>query len=345
MTWSAHWRPSPPPRLNWIDTPWLMDNAFDPPFWLRNAHLQTLLSSTPWRGWPLLWRTRRLRASAQDVILQCTDGIRLHGLYNASQAPHRGLAILLHGWEGDAESSYQLSTAQTLHSAGFDVFRLHLRDHGPSHHLNPELYNSTRLQEVIDSIADIQRRYPHHKYFLAGHSLGGNFALRVAAKAPQQGLQLDRVVAVCPVLDPWRTINALEQGSQIYHRYFVHRWKRSLRNKLDHYPELGYADSLLEMQTLADMNDYFVPHHTPYADARSYYDAYALTGDTLAELQVPSQLILSRDDPMIPDDDLQRVASTPALTIETTQYGGHCGFLMNWKLDGWIDQRLLQLFR
>ena len=48
---------------------------------------------------------------------------------------------------------------------------------------------------------------------------------------------------------------------------------------------------------------------------------------------------------MIPCDDLQQVALADALTIETTTYGGHCGFLMNWKLHSWIDQRLLQLFR
>lgn len=318
---------------------------FEPPPLLRNRHVQTLISSTPWRQWPLRRRTRRLQAEARDVILQCQDGIRLHGLYNPHPNPERGLAILLHGWEGCAESSYQLSNADALHRAGFDVFRLHLRDHGPSHALNPELYNSTRLQEVIDAVREIQRRFPHDKTFFAGHSLGGNFALRVAARAPAEGLQLDRVVAVCPVLDPWRTMIALEQGNPIYHRYFVHRWKRSLQIKLRHFPELGYGDSLLEMQTLADMNAYFVPHYTGYDDPRSYYEAYALTGDTLAGLAVPSHLILSQDDPIIPCDDLSRVARSAALCIETPRWGGHCGFLMNWRLDSWIDQRLLALFR
>lgn len=318
---------------------------FRPPALLRNPHVQTLISSTPLRSWPLRRRTRQLQAEARDVILDCSDGIRLHGLYNPHPAPARGLAILLHGWEGCAESSYQLSNAHTLHTAGFDVFRLHLRDHGPSHALNPELYNSTRLREVIDAMVEIQRRYPHEKNFLAGHSLGGNFSLRAAVRAPEFGLHFDRVAAVCPVLDPWRTMLALETGNPIYHRYFVHRWKRSLRIKLQHFPELGYGDSLLGMQTLSDMNAYFVPHYTAYPDPRSYYDAYALTGDTLANLRIPSQLILSQDDPMIPCDDLARVAKTDALTIETPRHGGHCGFLENWRLDGWIDRRLLELFR
>lgn len=317
---------------------------FNPPPILRNTHVQTLISSTPLRSWPLKRRTRELQAAAQDVILQCTDGVRLHGFYNAHPSPNRGLAILLHGWEGDAESSYQLSNAYTLHQAGFDVFRLHLRDHGPSHALNPELYNSTRLQEVIDAVAQVKRLYPHKKTFLAGHSLGGNFSLRLAARAPEQGLHLDKVVAVCPVLDPWRTMRELERGSQIYHKYFVHRWKRSLKIKLEHFPELGYGDSLLEMETLADMNAYFVPNYTDFDEPKTYYEAYALTGDTLAELRIPSHLILSQDDPMIPCDDLDRIAKPEALQIETPQYGGHCGFLMNWRMEGWIDQRLLELF-
>lgn len=322
----------------------MQDTGFNPPRWLRNPDVQTLLSSTPLRSWPLALRTRKLQREAQDIILQCSDGIRLHGRYNPHPQAPRGLAILLHGWEGSAESSYQLSNAQTLFDAGFSVFRLHLRDHGPSHALNPELYNSTRLQEVADAVAEVLRRFPHPRNFMAGHSLGGNFALRVAAVAPVQGIALDRVVAVCPVLDPWRTMQALEQGNPIYHRYFVHRWKRSLKIKLEHFPELGYGDSLLAMATLADMNGFFVPNFTAYEDPQSYYAAYAVTGDTLAGLEIPCHIILSQDDPMIPSDDLVRLAPSPALQVETPRYGGHCGFLMNWRLQGWIDQRLLQLF-
>ncbi len=317
---------------------------FNPPLLLRNAHLQTLVSSTWPRKWFIALRARDLTRRAVDVVLECGDGIRLHGLYNGCPRDSRGLVILLHGWEGCAESSYQLSTARVLSEAGYDVFRLHLRDHGPSHHLNPELFNSTRLQEVLDAVGEVQRLYPRPKTFLAGHSLGGNFALRIAARAPAGNLHLDRVVAVCPVLDPLRTMDALENGSKIYHRYFVRRWKRSLKTKLAHYPELGYGDSLLAMQTLGEMNDYFVPNYTDFEDPVSYFNAYALTGDTLADLAVPSHLITSLDDPIIPADDLERIAGSDCLTIETTPHGGHCGFLMNWRLQGWIERRFLEIF-
>ncbi len=317
---------------------------FEPPSLLRNAHVQTLLASTWPRRWWVARRARYLRATAEEVILDCSDGVRLHGLFNAAPAASDSLAILLHGWEGCAESSYQLSTATVLAEAGHDVFRLHLRDHGPSHHLNPELFNSARLQEVVDAVAAIQRRFPRPRTFLAGHSLGGNFALRVAARAPDANIDLEKVVAVCPVLDPRRTMDALEHGSPIYHRYFVHRWKRSLKTKLRYFPELGYGQSLLAMGTLGEMNAYFVPEHTDFDDPISYFRAYALTGDTLAGLKVPCHLITSLDDPIIPADDLARLARSDCLTIETTPWGGHCGFLMNWRLQGWIDLRFLELF-
>jgi predicted alpha/beta-fold hydrolase len=71
---------------------------------------------------------------------------------------------------------------------------------------------------------------------------------------------------------------------------------------------------------------------------------YRHPGNTLAGLQLRSQLIISQDDPIIPIVDLANVARTECLRIETPRFGGHSGFLMNWRLRGWIDRRLLELF-
>ncbi len=316
---------------------------FNPPPLLRNPHAQTLIASTLPRRLPLRWRTRELRGAARDVLLECSDGVRLHGFYNPHPAPEQGLAILLHGWEGSGDSAYLLSNAQTLYDAGYSVFRLHLRDHGPSHALNRELYHSARLREILDAVAQVQQLFPHARTVMAGHSLGGNFTLRVAAQAHKEGIALDQVVAICPVLDPAHTMRRLMEGSFIYHQYFLHRWKRSLTLKLQHFPDLGYGESLLGLRSLDAMNEFFVPRYTDFGDVESYFAAYALTGDTLADLQVPTHIILSQDDPMIPSVDLARLASTPALQVETPAHGGHCGFLANWRMHGWIDQRLLEL--
>ena len=120
--------------------------------------------------------------------------------------------ILLHGWEGSAEANYVVSVGGLLYDAGFDVFRLNFRDHGDTFALNRELFHSCRIDEVVGAVAAIAARHPAERTFLVGHSLGGNFALRAAARAPAAGIDLTKVVAVCPVLRPQSTMRALEDG-------------------------------------------------------------------------------------------------------------------------------------
>ena len=139
-------------------------------------------------------------------------------------------------------------------------------------------------------------------------------------------------------------MSVLESGQSFYGKFLMSQWKRSLKSKLRHYPELGYEETLSGLNSLTEMNNFFVPNYTDFDDPKSYFEAYALTGDTLAGLRVSSHLIISQDDPIIPIEDLANVARTECLHIETPRFGGHCGFLMNWSLQGWIDRRLLELF-
>ena len=54
-------------------------------------------------------------------------------------------------------------------------------------------------------------------------------------------------------------------------------------------------------------------------------------------------MLLSADDPIIPLADLQHVARPENLSIEVAPYGGHVGFIKNWRLQSWLDERLIEL--
>jgi uncharacterized protein len=129
-------------------------NYFAPPLPLRNPHLQTILASTRPRRLLAESRACHLLAASREIILDCGQGVRLLCTSAASHGDSRGLAILIHGWEGSSNSSYMLSAATRLYDAGFTICRLNLRDHGDSHRLNRELFNSTRLTEVIGAMQD-----------------------------------------------------------------------------------------------------------------------------------------------------------------------------------------------
>jgi len=323
-------------------------SQFSPPFLLRGPHAQSIIARVGLRRARVRAAAARLLASSEDVVADVGGGVRLLVHHTPPQVPVADpavgrTAVLLHGWEGSAMATYILSAAISLWANGYRILRINLRDHGPSHHLNEGLFHSCRLQEMIDAVGWVRQRYADEETALIGSSLGGNFALRIAACAQSSGLDISRVVAVCPVLDPEQTMHALDHGLPIYQRYFMRRWRRSLEFKRAAYPELYDFTRLERFRTLGEMTDYFVRHYTGFTDLRTYLRGYALTGDRLTGLQVPSTMLLAEDDPVIPVVGLDRVARPDCLRIETTPHGGHCGFIEDYRLTSWADRYILEV--
>ncbi|MCC5864150.1 MAG: alpha/beta fold hydrolase [Wenzhouxiangella sp.] len=320
------------------------ETSFMPRGLLGNAHVQSILTSGPWRR-RLVQRKAAdyLRRSLREVLV-AADGARLLGFRNLSQVQARrhALVILLHGWEGSSESNYLLSAAVALDAAGFDTFRLNLRDHGPSHHLNIDLFHSCRLAEVLDVVGQLRQDYREGPVFLVGFSLGGNFTLRVARQAPGAGYGLDRAIAVSPVIRPRHVLDALEGGLSVYQTYFVRKWRRSLRIKQALYPDQFNLQDWFRLKTLRAQTEWLVEHYTSFPDLATYLEGYSVADDYLTGLETPTSIITAADDPIIPIDDFRALPVEPALDIEMLASGGHCGFIANWRMEAWIEQRLIR---
>jgi predicted alpha/beta-fold hydrolase len=322
-------------------TPHAGAGPFRAPVGLRHRHVQSLLAGWPGRRGLMRRRAAGLLAAAQPELLDCGDGVRLLGYHSPQPDQGRGLAILLHGWEGSAEASYVVSLGGALFDAGFDVFRLNFRDHGDTYDLNRALFHSCRIDEVVNAVGRIIAAHPAPRNVLIGHSLGGNFALRVAVRAPVAGFALEQVVAICPVLRPASTMRALEQGLWVYREYFLRRWRRSLLAKAACFPELYDFGDLRRFPTLTATTEFFVTRYTSFPDLDTYLAGYAITGGALRGLCVPTRLIAAADDPVIPIDDLDDLAGGPALEVEVLPRGGHCAFLESYGLRSWLDRAVL----
>lgn len=317
---------------------------FQPRAWLANPHVQSVFPSLPLRRPAVERRSATLLRASVDELLDCGDGVRLLS-HHATQErldrePAKRLAVLLHGWEGSASSLYVLSLGQYLFDRGFDVVRLNLRDHGESHHLNPGIFHSCRIDEVVGATLRLQFRYPAQALNLVGFSLGGNFWLRVAARAAAVGLDLARVVAVCPVLDPQHTMAQLERGWVVYRRYFLWKWRRSLRRKQEAWPGLYDLDEALRLGTLTAMTEHLVRLFGDFPTMQDYLRGYAVVGDALAGIVHPTRIISAADDPIIPVADLARIARPPALEVTCTNFGGHCGYYDGGRQGSWIEREV-----
>ena len=158
------------------------------------------------------------------------------------------------------------------------------------------------------------------------------------------GLPLARVAAVCPLVDPAATMDAMERGMPQYLRYFEHKWRRSLQRKRELFPEEHDFDDATLRLRMRDLTAWLVERHTDFADLGAYFDGYSIAGDRLAALQVPADILMAADDPVIPLRDFRELRPGGDARLELAGHGGHCGFLENRRFDGyaerWVARRL-----
>lgn len=307
---------------------------------VRSGHVQTLLA-----------RRRPLRvlclAKEQPLLLDGgpsptpLDGgqrVRLLAYYTPCDKPEerRGLVVLLHGWEGCSHSNYDIMMTDHFMTAGFDVVRLNMRDHGPGYHvnrytLNRGLFLGTLLDEaaaVMHQLAALAGGLP---FYIVGVSMGGNFALRLACHHRKQPIaNLVKVIAVNPAANPARATDAID-AHPVYRHYFRKRWLASLLAKQHFFPTLYDLDPVRTIPTIRGMTDWLVRRYGHYygnfGTADEYFAAYTVQAAELALLTVPVTIISAMDDPVIDATDLIAYPSHPLLVRHLHPTGGHVGFV------------------
>ena len=330
----------------------LPEQAFQPQGLIANAHVQSLLTSSPWRKRVVSQRARGYLERSQPEVWRADDGTRLLGYRNrpvTGQASGSGqgqaLVILIHGWEGSANSNYLLSAADTLDRAGLATFRLNLRDHGESHHLNVGLFHSCLLFEVLDVVgkiaADWRATHGDVPIYLVGFSLGGNFTLRIARRAAEVDLHLTHAIAISPVIRPIHVMDALENGPFVYHQYFVRKWRRSLKTKQALFPNEYDFAPWFEYKRLSQQTEWLIGHYTDFPSVRDYLEGYSVAGDYLAGMETPTTILTSEDDPIIPASDFAQLPLSDRLQLSIQKKGGHCGFIESWQMDCWVERWLV----
>lgn len=318
---------------------------FSPPPGLRANFTQSLLASKRPSRW--LWRRRGIDLShAGQTILQCGDGVRLSGFYDPQPpgADARGLVVLIHGWEGCHDSSYLYSMACALFGAGYGVFRLNLRDHGGTHHLNEELFHSARMGEVLDAFHAIRALDATDPLFVVGFSLGGNFALRVGLHGPAAGIRPRLTVGISPAINPGATLQAIDDGPAIFHRYFIDKWFKTLDAKQKAWPARYDFRSYHSLRNFVGITERFVADFTDYGSLQDYLAQYTLTPAMLVDSPSPLAVITSRDDTVIPFRHFAGLSERGSMAaFLPTARGGHCGFIGDWALRSWAEARVLEL--
>lgn len=316
-------------------------DRFIPPEYLKGRYTQTVLASARVRA----LGANHMKVASREMIIDAGDGVRLQGFHSPLRArTPPGLVILLHGWEGSAESTYILHAGRFLYDRGFSVFRLNYRDHGNTHHLNDGIFRAIMLDEVFNAVAWAAALAGGAPCFLMGFSLGGNFALRIARRCTQTPIaNLRHIVSISPVIDPGKATDAIDR-SWLLRYYFLKKWRRSLALKQACFPHLYDFRDIMKRKTIRSLTDALFAKYSIGFDTESYFREYAIREDALAGVTTPTTIVTARDDPAIPSDDFPGLRLSPSVRLIMHDYGGHNGFLEGVFDPTWYERAALELF-
>ncbi|MEO7974499.1 MAG: alpha/beta fold hydrolase, partial [Thermoanaerobaculia bacterium] len=173
---------------------------------------------------------------------------------------------------------------------------------------------------------------PHLAHFerlaVVGFSLGGHVALRYAAERPGiTPARLSAVAAVCAPLDLDRGATALDAPSSWLYRNYV---LPGLRRHLDAVEKLRPVPAdrarRARVRGLREWDGLVVAPRWGFSSAEDYY-ARASVAPLLDQIRLPTWIVESENDPMVPVWTLTEALSRTSSTTEVTwtKRGGHIG--------------------
>jgi predicted alpha/beta-fold hydrolase len=258
--------------------------------------------------------------------------------------------ILLHGLNGSSNAHYMRGIAAKAFAGGMNVLRLNQRNCGQTEHLSSGLFHSGLTADARHVIEELTEVDGITAIAVAGYSLGGNLALKLAGEygdAPPPVLKA--VAAVSPILEIGACVDALERPSNwIYQWNFVRELKARMKRKDRHWPGRFDLSRLDSIKTVRQFDEMFTAPHFGFTSANDYYHR-ASAMRIIDRMRLPALIITSDDDPFVPSQPFRdpRVTGNPHVTLHVFDHGGHCGFVgpQLGEDDGyWAETRILEFF-
>jgi predicted alpha/beta-fold hydrolase len=310
----------------------LVPSRFQPPSFLRNGHVQTIL--------PVLLQ-RRVRTAFTRERLELPDGdfLDLDWLRQGSQR----LVILAHGLEGSSTQTYIRGMAATLAAAGWDSLAYNFRGCSGEPNRLPRAYHSGETEDLRAVIAHAVTTYS--TLALVGFSLGGNVILKYLGEAPSHPA-VRAAAAICAPIDLAACARKLDQrrSNRLYLRRFIVSLVDKIEAKATLFPDIVDSTGARELRSFQAFDDRYTGPMHGFRDAADYW-AQSSARQFLRNITVPTLLLQPRNDPFLAPEAYPwpEAEANPHFFLETPESGGHVGFLdLRNGLQPWSERRVAE---
>lgn len=316
---------------------------FRPRRWLSGGHLQTVAS--------FLIRRRFQLPPPEDRLIEVAPGVKVLCRCHWQPAREQALTVVVvHGLEGSSESQYALGVAEKALAAGMNVVRYNQRNCGGTDALAPVLYHSGLSSDIAAVVEEMITRDGVTRFALAGFSMGGNLALKLAGEWGKQAPSGFRAVAACcPALDLAVSADALHApANRLYELYFLFNLRRRMRQKARLFPRHFDVTRIGGIRSLRDFDDKITAYYCGFSGAEDYY-ARASASNVVDQIAVPTLILHAKNDPFIRITQVTRekIVSNRHIRFVESLDGGHCAFIgaRNGFEDGyWAENEIVKFF-
>lgn len=295
----------------------------DPPFWAQGGHLQTIAGQfLPYTVPDLSWQNHRLTLKDGDALalksLEGTTGVAVH---------------LFHGMAGSTQGHYMRRAAARFHTQGHAVLAVNHRGAGEGMGWSRDFYHGGSTGDMAAALRFGRERFPGHLQVAIGYSISASILLLLLGRDSIEGLP-DAAIAVNPPADLEACSCRLASGlNRFYDQYFIRRIRREVQTRPG-------ATSLVPTRTTRDFDSAYAAAMAGFPDRETYY-AQCSCGPHLGNIQVPTVILSSRDDPFAPAGDILKQVISPSVHLHVERFGGHMGYVSGNLPDRrWLDYAL-----
>jgi len=311
----------------------MIKTDFNPAWWLRSPHLQTL--------WPVFFKKRhKLDLTTEQVELDDGDFVDLRWSKKQSDK----VVLVLHGLEGKLSSHYANGVMHQLEQSGYRPVFMCFR--GCSGRINrlARAYHSGETGDLSFIVEHINNTTGKHPYGVIGYSLGGNVLLKWLGETGADN-PVKKAVAISVPYQLHDAARRLETGvSKIYRDHLLRSLRKTYSEKFSRIKSPLDVD-IKQLKSFWDYDDKVTAPLHGFDGAQDYYDRCS-SRQFLKDIRVPTRMIHAADDPFmfdstVPDEN----ELSPAIDLLLSTNGGHVGFIAGdnpFKTYSWSERKILE---
>jgi uncharacterized protein len=291
-------------------------DKYDPPFFLFNAHLETIFPSVTRRINDIQYERERITTPDDDFL--DLDWVR---------GGSKKLVIISHGLEGNSTRAYIRGMARAFFGFGYDALAWNYR--GCSDEMNKQrrFYHSGATDDLDTVVHHAIDQKKYEEIYLIGFSLGGNITLKYLGERQPDPI-IKKAVAISVPLNLHTSCEKISLRSNwVYSNRFLKSLKKKVKTKAALRNDIDITN-IDKLKTLREFDDaYTAPLHG-YKDAIHYYTECSSIR-FVKNITIPALIINAKNDPFLSEDcyPSEMLKDHPYVIFESPERGGHVGFI------------------